>query len=277
MAYITCKQCGCQMSDKSEACPVCGTPINQNVENPIIPTYEKTSSSKTKNNFLIIGISVIVVLAMTVSVIIIRNNKKEQEANQYRAEQELVKQKQLQEELKARYEQELEEQKQIQKEQQLQYEKLLKEQESSYSQTNTVEDESTLNLYDISYNSYCNSRFGFCVSYPSFFKRQYESYSQDGCEFYFGNNYSLTVSGIFCDDSSITSLFNNSKKQTDTYTASKNNWFVLSGINEQGNIYYQKTILKNDVDYTILIVYPKDKKDQYASILKTVINSFEIL
>lgn len=27
MAYITCKKCGCQMSDKSEACPVCGTPV----------------------------------------------------------------------------------------------------------------------------------------------------------------------------------------------------------------------------------------------------------
>ena len=24
MSYIICKHCGCQMSDKSEACPVCG-------------------------------------------------------------------------------------------------------------------------------------------------------------------------------------------------------------------------------------------------------------
>ena len=28
MAYIECKKCGTRMSDKSEACPVCGTPVN---------------------------------------------------------------------------------------------------------------------------------------------------------------------------------------------------------------------------------------------------------
>ena len=32
MAYINCKKCGCQMSDKSEACPMCGTPVNADVE-----------------------------------------------------------------------------------------------------------------------------------------------------------------------------------------------------------------------------------------------------
>ena len=39
MAYITCKKCGCQMSDKSEACPVCGTPVEnlENAEAPMMP------------------------------------------------------------------------------------------------------------------------------------------------------------------------------------------------------------------------------------------------
>ena len=32
MALISCKKCGCQMSDKSEACPVCGTPVEANVD-----------------------------------------------------------------------------------------------------------------------------------------------------------------------------------------------------------------------------------------------------
>lgn len=27
MATFICKHCGCQMSDKSEACPVCGAPV----------------------------------------------------------------------------------------------------------------------------------------------------------------------------------------------------------------------------------------------------------
>lgn len=39
MAYITCKKCGCQMSDKSEACPVCGTPVEsvETTEAPMMP------------------------------------------------------------------------------------------------------------------------------------------------------------------------------------------------------------------------------------------------
>ena len=34
MAYITCKNCGCQMSDKSEACPVCGISVGINQKEP---------------------------------------------------------------------------------------------------------------------------------------------------------------------------------------------------------------------------------------------------
>lgn len=31
MALINCKKCGCQMSDKSEACPICGMPVGADV------------------------------------------------------------------------------------------------------------------------------------------------------------------------------------------------------------------------------------------------------
>ena len=247
------------MSDKSEACPLCGTPINENEETSAVFTKKaKDVSSKTKATILIIGISIIT-LIMIIAFIMIRNNQKELDANQYSAEQQLLEQKQFQKE----HSQQCDPQ-------------IYKEQEQNQSHTNLIEDESTLNLSSVSYEEYCNSRFGYCISYPSFFKRKSESYNQDGCEFFYGDNYSITVSGMYCYDYPITSLYNDSKKQTDTYTESKDNWFVLSGVNEQGNIYYQKTIVKNEVDYTIVLVYPKNKKDQYASILKTVINSFEI-
>lgn len=42
MALINCKKCGCQMSDKSEACPVCGTPVEANVDE-----HDKTQEAKT--------------------------------------------------------------------------------------------------------------------------------------------------------------------------------------------------------------------------------------
>lgn len=80
MAYITCKHCGCQMSDKSEACPICGASINDNEETPSITVESKrTSSSKTRTKFLIIGISIIAITAIIVAFIMVRNNKKETE------------------------------------------------------------------------------------------------------------------------------------------------------------------------------------------------------
>lgn len=80
MAYIICKHCGCQMSDKSEACPVCGASINDNEEAPSITIEsERTSFSKTRTKFLIIGISIIAITAIIVAFIMVRNNKKETE------------------------------------------------------------------------------------------------------------------------------------------------------------------------------------------------------
>lgn len=32
MAFIECKKCGCQMSDKSEACPICGLAVGEEIE-----------------------------------------------------------------------------------------------------------------------------------------------------------------------------------------------------------------------------------------------------
>lgn len=80
MSYITCKHCGCQMSDKSEACPVCGASINDNEEALSITVESKrTSSSKTRTKFLIVGISIIAITAIIVAFIMVRNNKKETE------------------------------------------------------------------------------------------------------------------------------------------------------------------------------------------------------
>ena len=139
------------------------------------------------------------------------------------------------------------------------------------------EDESTLNLEHVSYEDYNNTRFGFYVSYPSFFRRKSESYNQDGCEFLYGKNYSITVYGMNnSSESSIIELFESGKKSTDSYSAQKDNWFVLSGINEEGNIYYEKTILENDIVYGIELVYPQEKKSKYEAVLKRVVGSFEV-
>lgn len=144
----------------------------------------------------------------------------------------------------------------------------------SFYEEKEMEDETTLNLKNVSYDCYNNSRFGFSVLYPTFFKRKYESYNQDGCSFYYGNNYSMVAYGMY-NESSIKDCFETRKRSTDTYSICKGNWFVVSGFNEDGNIYYVKTILENGVEYTLELKYPQDKKKDYEAILNKVINSLD--
>ncbi|MBQ6728890.1 MAG: DUF805 domain-containing protein [Bacteroidales bacterium] len=140
------------------------------------------------------------------------------------------------------------------------------------------ENESTLDMEHVFYDDYYNPRFDFSVSYPTFFVRKYEAANQDGCEFAFGNNYSMRVYGMNnVLEKTIKELFKDSIKSTDTYSTSKDNWFVVSGVNEQGNIYYRKTILENNVEYVVELVYPRAHKTEYEAVVKKVISSFQVM
>lgn len=140
------------------------------------------------------------------------------------------------------------------------------------------ENESALDLEHVSYEGYYNPRFDFSVSYPSFFKRKYEAANQDGCEFLFGNNYSMKAYGMnYVSERTVRELFEDSKSSKDTYSTCKDNWFVVSGVNEQGNIYYRKTIIESDVEYVVELVYPQTKKAEYDAVVKKVIGSFQVM
>lgn len=141
-----------------------------------------------------------------------------------------------------------------------------------------IEDESTLDLGSVSFADYYNSRYDFSVSYPTFFVRKYEAANQDGCEFLFGNNYSMKAYAVNdVSERTVKELFEDNKKSTDTYSTSKDNWFIVSGVNEQGNIYYCKTILENDVEYVVELVYPQAQKTEYDAVIKKVFGSFQVL
>lgn len=70
MAYIQCRHCGVQMSDKSEACPVCGTPVDGAMP-PELPT-EQIEQPKEPLNKLIIFSSVgaVAVICIIVGIIL---------------------------------------------------------------------------------------------------------------------------------------------------------------------------------------------------------------
>ena len=112
MAYITCKRCGCQMSDKSEACPVCGASVvedttqKEDTNTASNDSHQKftpsASKAKNKKKILWIATALTAVIAITTTtIIIVHNNKEKQAAEQLRIEQqmaELKEQKRIEEE-----------------------------------------------------------------------------------------------------------------------------------------------------------------------------------
>ena len=132
----------------------------------------------------------------------------------------------------------------------------------------------------ISYSVYTNPRFGFSILYPTFLSPEPEPENGDGrvfsndngeqiCVFAQQNimNYSIEELQQMCE---------NSIDGTITYSAQKDNWFVLSGINSEDNIYYIKTILSNDIEYSVSLTYPQDKKQLYNEIVNEVTKSFKV-
>ena len=80
-------------------------------------------------------------------------------------------------------------------------------------------------------------------------------------------------------DESIEELFKECKSSyigTVSYAVQKDNWFVVSGTDEEGTILYRKTILTNDIEYTVNLIYPKAKKQLYDEIVEKVTKSFNV-
>lgn len=132
----------------------------------------------------------------------------------------------------------------------------------------------------INYETYVNPRFGFSIEYPTFLTPEPESDNGDGRVFSNGKNEKIVVSAQYnILDYSIEELLQMCKNSIDgtiTYSAQKSNWFVLSGINQENNIYYWKTILTNGIEYTVCITYPQDRKQIYNEIVNSVTESFRV-
>lgn len=137
------------------------------------------------------------------------------------------------------------------------------------------------------YRTYCNDRFDFCIKYPTRFHLQEKSLNGDGAFFEaidkkaeiwaYG---SLAVEGL----DQLEQEFNiASGKINVTYKVKKDNWFVLSGVDDKGNFIYQKTMKKN-IDYygdkgtpvfqTLRLSYPPNQKAQYETYCAVIAKSF---
>ncbi len=105
----------------------------------------------------------------------------------------------------------------------------------------------------VSYMTYYNERFGYKIDYPSVLKVTNAPENDDGRTFSYGG-LTITVFGSYnALFTTVQEQFKENQKPTDTYKVVKSNWFVRSGIDSKGFVYYEKSILKNDTWYTVVL------------------------
>jgi hypothetical protein len=144
------------------------------------------------------------------------------------------------------------------------------------------------------YKDYCNARFGYCISYPSDLKGQGEAQNGDGQTFvskdgkatvYAFGRLQMDDMDDYKDD--IKHEFKTSAAELKVaYQVLKDNWFILSGTDKDGNTVYEKTMLKKVaymgddkpstfVFWTLYIKYPPAQQDKYKDYCAEIAKAFK--
>jgi len=123
-----------------------------------------------------------------------------------------------------------------------------------------------------------NHRYGFSIELPNYFKEG--ALTASAIQYYVNDlNDDIIISVETTGEGSMSSLANdyqntiNSESGVD-YKVLKNNWYVVSGQNQQG-IYYFRTFVKNGQTHYLRIEYPLSKKDIFDSLLPRISKSFK--
>lgn len=133
-----------------------------------------------------------------------------------------------------------------------------------------------INADDVTYMEYSNRRFGFSVSYPDFLKPQPVSDNQDGRVFKKDSQTYMTAYGCYnVNEETISELYHNARKLSDTYHACGNDWFVVSGNNSDGTIYYKRSAMSGDVIYTLCFNYKPSESDLFSRLIPIVISGWK--
>lgn len=142
----------------------------------------------------------------------------------------------------------------------------------------------------ITYDTYCNSRYGYCIDYPAgLLYPQGEAPSGDGQEFKSKNaDVQLLVYRDLRDNFTmdepytIQTAYEEDAKGNDpekpkkviVYKKLGKNFFTVSGYNE-GRIFYQKTILSEEGLVTSYIEYPEADSSVYNKVSERIFSSLK--
>ena len=123
-----------------------------------------------------------------------------------------------------------------------------------------------------------NHRYGFSIELPNYFKEG--ALTASAIQYYVNDlNDDILISVATTGEGTMSSLANDYQNTINSenwveYKVLKNNWYVVSGQDQQG-IYYLRTFVKNGQTHYLRIEYPRSKKDIFDSLLPRISKSFK--
>ncbi len=130
-------------------------------------------------------------------------------------------------------------------------------------------------LNNVTYYKYYDSRFSYTISYPTFLIYKEFPTNGDRCRFSLNDDIKLEVYGannIF--NRTIESEYKLYDIGSYVYSRQKNDWFVISDYTEDGKIFYQKTVLRNNTFITAILYFPPIYKEAFNPIIKKIFSEF---
>jgi hypothetical protein len=133
---------------------------------------------------------------------------------------------------------------------------------------------------DEGYERYINIGFGYTVKYPKdVFRIDKQFDDQSGITLLSKNNDAdmRVKAENNTDNTTLKYEYENLQSPDDKFKViyEGEQWFEISGV-RNGEVYYIKKMLKNNVYYTLEIEYPEAKKEVYAPVVNTIAQSFEV-
>ena len=128
------------------------------------------------------------------------------------------------------------------------------------------------------YNTYCNARFKYCIKYPALLIPQGEADNGDGQKFISKDGKSeLAVWGSInaLNQSLKDYAIMSSKDKKISSKSIQKNYFMISGHEKDGRLFYQKTLLKGDEYISFLLIYPENKRAKFNKIADKLFNEFK--
>lgn len=124
---------------------------------------------------------------------------------------------------------------------------------------------------------YCNAKYDYCVSVPSSLKPQYAPPAQDGQVFLsddmFVQIHVMANLNVF-NQTIVESYQAELKRKKLTYHQLLKDSYVISGMDEGGSIFYQKTVLEAGRFRSLLFLYPPARKAEFDRLIPEVLKSF---